>query len=177
MSSEKGRLSRWSRRKAEARARRGGAAPELEAEPEGQQPAVVNPDAMSSTSNSDTPPPDLPDVDTLTAESDFSQFMKEGVPAALRRVALRKLWASDPALTELDDMLEYGEDFTDGGALVAKLNEAAEQLKNDSEEPSESCREEPAQARDEVAEAEAESDVEEAVEEGDDTASGETTAT
>lgn len=141
MSSDKGgRLSRWSQRKTEARTRRGGATPELEVEPQGQLPAATDEQAALD----DAPPPDLPDVETLTPDSDFSQFMRDGVPTALRKLALRKLWAGDPALTELDDMLEYGEDFTDGGALIAKMADPAEKLKGDGKKPAAEPDESPA---------------------------------
>jgi hypothetical protein len=47
----------------------------------------------------DTPPPGsldhtLPDPDDLPAGSDFSVFMASGVSAALRRRALKRLWAT-----------------------------------------------------------------------------------
>ena len=100
MSSEKGRLSRWSRRKADARAGRGGAAPALESEPQATLPAEAEPQAAS-----ETPPPDLPDIESLTAGSDFSQFMRDGVPNELRKLALRKLWTSDPGLTEAPEWI------------------------------------------------------------------------
>lgn len=54
----------------------------------------------------------LPDPDTLGPGADFKAFMKEAVPQRLRNRALRRLWLSDPALANLDELLEYGEDFT-----------------------------------------------------------------
>lgn len=54
---------------------------------------------------------DLPALDSLTRDSDFSPFMREGVPEELRNQALRKLWSSDPVYANLDGLLEYGEDF------------------------------------------------------------------
>lgn len=47
------------------------------------------------------------DLDSLGFKSDFSVFMKAGVPAALRRKALRKLWTTDPVLANLDGLNDY----------------------------------------------------------------------
>jgi hypothetical protein len=48
----------------------------------------------------------------LDATSDFTVFMRPGVPLELRNQALRKLWRSDPLLANLDGLLEYGEDYS-----------------------------------------------------------------
>ncbi|MCX2722688.1 DUF3306 domain-containing protein [Roseibium salinum] len=47
------------------------------------------------------------DLDSLGFKSDFSVFMRTGVPAALRRKALRKLWTADPVLANLDGLNDY----------------------------------------------------------------------
>jgi hypothetical protein len=48
----------------------------------------------------------------LDAQSDFTPFMRAGVPPALRNQALRLLWRLDPALANLDGLNDYDEDFT-----------------------------------------------------------------
>mgnify|MGYP001592300275 CR=1 FL=1 len=50
-------------------------------------------------------PAELPSLGSLTDQSDYSPFLRPGVPDALRRQALRRLWACDPAalLPELLD--------------------------------------------------------------------------
>ena len=107
-----GFLGRWSRRKAEAREPSeepaASEAPETEAEPETIDPA------------------DLPDLDSLDASSDFSVFMRDGVPASLRTLALRKLWRLNPTLANLDGLVDYGEDLTGSFKVVAKLKSAYE---------------------------------------------------
>lgn len=60
----------------------------------------------------------LPDIDSLTAESDFTGFLRKDVPKALQRRALRKLWTSDPVLACLDGLNDYEEDFTDAATVV-----------------------------------------------------------
>jgi len=54
---------------------------------------------------------DMPPVETLTAESDFSQFLAEGVSDVLRRAALRKLFHL-PEFNILDGLNDYDEDYT-----------------------------------------------------------------
>jgi len=54
----------------------------------------------------------LPDIDTLEEESDFRVFMSDGVPDKLRRLALRKLWSSNPLFGFRDGLNDYDEDFT-----------------------------------------------------------------
>lgn len=54
----------------------------------------------------------LQDPDTMEKGDDFSAFMAKAVPTRLRNRALRKLWLSNPALANLDALLDYGEDFT-----------------------------------------------------------------
>lgn len=115
-SEEKGRLARWSQRKAEARPRGGGAAPatpeELAAPPLATGAAKDDPYAGADSKAPPATEHDLPDIESLTPGSDFTAFMKEGVPAGLRRLALRKLWASDPMFNVIDEMVEYGEDYS-----------------------------------------------------------------
>ena len=55
---------------------------------------------------------DLPNPDEMQAGDDFSAFMKETVPAALRNRALKRLWTSNPVLANVDMLVDYGEDFT-----------------------------------------------------------------
>ena len=64
---------------------------------------------------------DLPDPDTLKEGDDFSAFMSKAVPERLRRRALRKLWLSNPVLANLDELVDYGEDFTDASLVVDNL--------------------------------------------------------
>lgn len=67
---------------------------------------------------------DLPDPDSLGPGDDFSAFMKSAVPQSIRRRALRKLWLSNPVLANLDELVDYGEDFTDAATVVDNLQTA-----------------------------------------------------
>ena len=54
----------------------------------------------------------LPNPDEMQGGDDFGAFMKSTVPADLRNRALRRLWTSNPALANVDLLVDYGEDFT-----------------------------------------------------------------
>lgn len=108
-------LVRWARRKDAARQRRG--APEAE-EP-AASPAAAPESASSADETADTELLEsLPDIDSLTLESDFTQFLQCGVPEALRRKALRRLWRLDPVFANLDGLNNYDEDYTKLGKVV-----------------------------------------------------------
>lgn len=66
----------------------------------------------------------LPDPDTLGPGDDFRGFMSKVVPDRIRRRALRKLWLSNPALANLDGLLDYGEDFTDKAKVLENMQTA-----------------------------------------------------
>ncbi len=106
MSDEPNRLSRWSQRKLAAR--RGEAVsdevPSVTGDASLEQNVTAPPDTTV-----DKTAPELPSVDDLTAESDFTVFLRKGVPDALTRAALRRLWTSDPVLANLDGLNDYDE--------------------------------------------------------------------
>ncbi len=85
-------LSRWSKRKEEVRA-------------EAQAPRPVQPAAPA------TPAPDLPPVEKLDMDSDYSGFFHPKVDEALRRTALKKLF-SDPHFNIMDGLDTYIDDYS-----------------------------------------------------------------
>ena len=52
------------------------------------------------------------DIDSLSDESDYSPFFKDGVPAKLKSAALQRLWRSNPIFANVDGLNDYDEDFT-----------------------------------------------------------------
>lgn len=60
---------------------------------------------------------DLPDPDTLEQGDDFAAFMSRAVPDRIRRRALRRLWRSNPVLANLDNLVDYNEDYGASPAL------------------------------------------------------------
>ena len=53
----------------------------------------------------------LPTTESLGNDSDFSVFMRPGVPESIKHRALSKLWRSHPDIGRLDDLSDYGEDL------------------------------------------------------------------
>ncbi len=83
-------LSRWSQRKQAARA----------------APAIAEPATEPAT-----PMPQLPPVDELTLDSDFSGFMHPKVDPGLRKAALQKLF-SNPHFNVMDGLDTYVDDYS-----------------------------------------------------------------
>ncbi|KAA1056307.1 DUF3306 domain-containing protein [Azospirillum argentinense] len=112
-------LSRWSRLKRQPAA----PAPEPALEP-AQPPPAEEPTAQlpvdataepaepaEAAPDSDDPLKDLPPVEELTLESDFTPFLRAEVPDDLHRQALRKLWTSDPIFANDDGLKDYADDY------------------------------------------------------------------
>jgi hypothetical protein len=53
------------------------------------------------------------DLETLSYDSDYELFLKEGVPEELKNQAMRKLWRSNPVLANVDGLNDYDENFAD----------------------------------------------------------------
>jgi hypothetical protein len=126
---EQGFLSRWSRRKreiaeggegeakpvddaAQAELRTGATdAPAEEQVPIGTEEERANREAAEAI-----------EIESLNYESDFSVFLKIGVPELLRKQAMRKLWSSSPVLANLDGLNDYDEDFANPALNVFRSN-------------------------------------------------------
>jgi hypothetical protein len=110
-------LSRWSRRKQEAAkglSLQEPEQPEIRATtaPGQAAPVVVDPvvGPTSATSTPDEPLPTLEDAQALTPESEFGAFMQQGVPAEVRNLAVKKLFA-DPHFNVMDGLDIYIGDY------------------------------------------------------------------
>ncbi len=66
---------------------------------------------MQDEAGAAPPVPDLPPVESLTKDSDFSAFLGTEVPDDLRRAALSRLWASDPLFTRPEVFDLHMEDY------------------------------------------------------------------
>lgn len=100
-------LSRWSRRKQAAKA-------------EPPPPPAAEPPEPQESPEPAAPPPELPPVESLGKDSDYSAFLKEGVPQELKQAALQKLWESDPALMAPEIMDLHMGDYTTPADEVVK---------------------------------------------------------
>lgn len=129
-----GFLSRWSRRKREvveapepppAEIPVAAVAPPGSPEEEAGPPT---PGGQSATPPAERPacpipeipavdPASLPPIESLTVQSDFSAFLKPGVPSLLRNAALRRMWSLDPAIRDFIGPVEYQWDFNTPGSL------------------------------------------------------------
>ncbi len=152
---DKNPLHRWSERKTKARQEEALASeeqPVAVVEGEEKQPAKVVVE-------------ELPDIDSLDADSDYTVFMGEGVPETLKKLALRKLWRSDPVLANVDGLVDYGEDFTVSDRVGDAVKTIYRVGKGMIEDDDDEGVEELGEGGDEVAQADPEAD-DEPVDEG-----------
>lgn len=98
-------LDRWSRLKRETA---------QEAKPQPQEPDVAQPSALTAEKIEELVK-SLPDVTTLTQDSDFSVFMQSWVPQDLRRDALRRLWTVEKSVLEHVPLADYALDYNTPG--------------------------------------------------------------
>ena len=140
-----GFLSRWGRRKAEARS--GVPASDAAPVPSGAEgghetplptlPAAAAPTApagpAASTEATAAPPdpaplPTLDDVARLTKDSDFSPFVARNVDANVRNAAMKKLF-SDPHFNVMDGLDTYIDDYGKPNpiplSMLRRMNQAA----------------------------------------------------
>ena len=94
---------------------------------------------------------DLPNPDEMKMGDDFSAFMSKTVPDRLRRRALRCLWLANPALANLDGLIDYGEDFTDSATVIENMQTAYQVGKGMTEHVLEMARQAEDQAKEEAA--------------------------
>ena len=115
-----GALARWSRLKRAQRERdeavaaddpRAAEAPAIERAPAAPEPGAPKPGVEASEAPGAVRVEDLPDIESLTFESDFTVFLAKGVPKALRSRALKKLWRSNPVLANLDGLNDHDLDY------------------------------------------------------------------
>lgn len=114
--SEEEFLKRWSRRKREA----ADVAPPDESETKAEDVAEVTPQdrgAAADKPEAEFDPATLPPVESITALSDATAFLRAGVPAELTRAALRRVWTVDPAIRDFVGLAENAWDFTDPNAM------------------------------------------------------------
>jgi hypothetical protein len=131
--SDEGFLKRWSRRK-RAETEPPAVEPEsVEAPPSNLPPQAGEgsssppprseggPDGASPQERGTSAKPDddavdpatLPPIESLGPDSDYTVFLKKGVPEALRIAALRRAWMSDTFIRDFrSPAIDYGWDFT-----------------------------------------------------------------
>lgn len=112
-------LARWSRRKQEAKRVESDTPVESgSTEPlaEGEVAAADAPDAVLQISEEELAA--LPSIEDMTSETDLTQFLRAGIPAVLRKAALRRMWALDPAIRDyVGEALDYAYDWNTPGGV------------------------------------------------------------
>ncbi len=121
-----GFLSRWSARKAQIA--RGASVPEdsleeqneadgTRADQEIEQEATLSDNELLEKY-------ELPDPNDINEEAGLDRFFDGKTPERLRQMALRRLWRINPFFGIVDDMVEYGEDYTDAATVIDGMQTA-----------------------------------------------------
>jgi hypothetical protein len=109
-------LARWSRLKAQARHPEASPPPEAGARGDDEPPEAAAAVDAASAEGVPPAPVQLPDLEQLHEDSDYSAFLAPGVDAELKKRALRKLFHS-PKFNVFDGLDTYRDDFTSFPAL------------------------------------------------------------
>ncbi len=97
-------LSRWSRQKR-------------------SRPQPAGPEAPATNKELPFDASTLPNIDDLTEGSDFAAFMQKGVPEALQRLALRRMWSLEPSIRDFVEVAENQWDFNAPGGVYGLFQE------------------------------------------------------
>src|SRR5437016_4637254 len=106
-------LSRWSRRKLAAAAEAPAPAP-------ASAPAVVPAPATAPGVLTPSAALELPPVESLTFDSDFTAFLQPGVDDKVKRAALKQLFR-DPRFNIMDGLDTYIDDYTKADPIPSDM--------------------------------------------------------
>lgn len=67
---------------------------------------------------------ELPNPEGINEESGLDQFFDGQTPERLKQLALRRLWRINPFFGVVDEMVEYGEDYTDAATVIDGMQTA-----------------------------------------------------
>ena len=117
-------LSRWAKRKA--------ASQPGQDEPEATDQLEENTTAVAEETEEEAVLSDeelcaryeLPDPQSCTEEDQLDGFFDGRVPDRLRQLAMRRIWRLNPLFRFADEMVEYGEDFTDAATVIPNMQTA-----------------------------------------------------
>jgi hypothetical protein len=110
-------VSRWARLKRDADIARAAAAVPAQPESAGRAEALDARPRSEASADQSFDPASLPSIESITADTDISGFLRSGVPADLASAALRRVWASDPAIRDFIGIAENQWDFNDPTAI------------------------------------------------------------
>jgi hypothetical protein len=143
-------LSRWSRLKhAQAGSADAASVPPVQPPVTAPHPAA----APAAPAAGEGAAPLLPSIESLTMESDYAQFFQPKVPEALRRAAVKKLFA-DPHFNVMDGLDTYIDDYSKSDPIppemLARLVQARDIIDHPSNAKPESADQAPATATNEA---------------------------
>ncbi len=125
-SGDQGFLSRWSARKTQIA--RAAAVPgdnlEEQNEAAGGQAEQEIDEEAALTDNELLEKYELPDPNDVKEEGELDRFFDGKTPERLRQMALRRLWRINPLFGIVDEMVEYGEDYTDAATVIDGMQTA-----------------------------------------------------
>ena len=84
---------------------------ETDTDSDAEATAAAEIEQTDQTEEEEKAPVELPPIESLSEESDYSLFMSPEVDEKLRKLALRKLFKS-PAFNVVDGLNDYDDDFT-----------------------------------------------------------------
>ena len=118
-------LSRWAERKAASQS--GTAEPEATEQLDEAAASAAAEQAEEEAALSDEElcaRYELPDPESCTEEDQLDGFFDGRVPDRLRQLAMRRMWRLNPLFRFADEMVEYGEDFTDAATVIPNMQTA-----------------------------------------------------
>ena len=66
----------------------------------------------------------LTNPEKIEDEAGLEAFMENGLPDRLRQMALRRMWRLNPLFRFADEMVEYGENYTDAATVIDGMTTA-----------------------------------------------------
>ena len=121
-------LSRWAKRKAEAR-KPHQADDELPASAEEQAEAQTTtlPETEEDEALSDEAlceKYELPHPEQCEQPEQLDEYFKKPLPDRLKQLAMRRMWRINPLFRFADEMVEYGENYTDAATVIPDMQTA-----------------------------------------------------
>ena len=115
-------LSRWAQRKAGKQAEvdvpeEVAQTEQVEATDETEEEAALSDEELCARY-------ELPDPEHCTDSEQLDGFFDGQIPDRLRQLAMRRLWRLNPLFRFADEMVEYGEDFTDAATVIPNMQTA-----------------------------------------------------
>jgi hypothetical protein len=114
-------VSRWARLKRDSDARPGpepiSDGPPVDVVATAETETMTGHDENGEIVDEPFDPATLPSIETITVNTDIRGFLQSRVPVELTRAALRRAWASDPAIRDFIGIAENQWDFNDPHAM------------------------------------------------------------